>query len=507
MAHALNDAEQVRVYLSEAISSVCRIHRAVLGDEAAATFAGVGVLVRIEKDLCVIMAMHQGVTPSLGAVMPHCMQVGHIIDSVDGQTVRGLAKNAVQDLLVGPVGSNVALCVRGTREGDAPYLVTLQRFQRCVNEESMRTLSERTLDTCARASQYMHEHAWNMHEQQAIRRELACMSSDLARNEEILTDSVRAREASNKLLLQLEERAKSHLTEKEGLQSQIDVLHLQLSSSKQQLIELHARHEQHVQVISHSQQKIFDLENAESALAKEKSLANSLCKQLEQQVGKRKAEQAEALVRHGNESRELETQIEALHMQLLKHSKTAALLKDAERRETSLKRSLESFEQERNSYKRESVLLSTDLKGARDSLEVRGKDLSAATSDANTARQRVNELEARVAVLQQTADQAIRDEAVLVAQLTDARFKSRLLLHAMKGSVAEWQGVGMVVRSGLSKTRPTTLRDVRRGGAAWRSGVLNDGDILVAVDGRNVSGVDVKDIQVCVLQGVLRGVL
>ena len=126
---------------------------------------------------------------------------------------------------------------------------------------------------------------------------------------------------------------------------------------------------------------------------------------------------------------------------------------------------------------------------------------------ANTARQRVNELEARVAVLQQTADQAIRDEAVLVAQLTDARFKSRLLLHAMKGSVAEWQGVGMVVRSGLSKTRPTTLRDVRPGGAAWRSGVLNDGDILVAVDGRNVSGVDVKDIQVCVLQGVLRGVL
>lgn len=54
------------------------------------------------------------------------------------------------------------------------------------------------------------------------------------------------------------------------------------------------------------------------------------------------------------------------------------------------------------------------------------------------------------------------------------------------------------MRSG-GKATPTTIKDLRPGGSAWRSGVLNNGDVLVAVDGQNVSGLEVREIQALIL--------
>lgn len=99
---------------------------------------------------------------------------------------------------------------------------------------------------------------------------------------------------------------------------------------------------------------------------------------------------------------------------------------------------------------------------------------------------------------------ATRAEHERSLQLKDAHEKTTMLLEAMKGTLARWQGVGMVVRCGnrashtLSAT-PTTIKDVRPGGPAWTSGVLHAGDVLVSVDGKAVSGLDIREIQALIL--------
>ena len=146
-------------------------------------------------------------------------------------------------------------------------------------------------------------------------------------------------------------------------------------------------------VISYSQKKIFDLENALSELDKDKQrLTGSLAK-LEQQITNLKNEGKTSQDHYAKELQIKNSEIEKLHAQLLQRAKTAALLMDAGKREISLKRSLEAFEQERNSYKRESTLLGTDLKNVRESLDGRAKDLIVTQQDLVSARQRVSELE------------------------------------------------------------------------------------------------------------------
>ena len=77
-------------------------------------------------------------------------------------------------------------------------------------------------------------------------------------------------------------------------------------------------------------------------------------------------------------------------------------------------------------------------------------------------------------------------------QVKDARLKARALLDAMKGVAPQWQGVGMVVRSCVLGRTPSSISQLRPQGAASRSGVLNEGDILVSVDGTPVSGMEAR---------------
>jgi C-terminal processing protease CtpA/Prc len=489
LTFTVQDDVQARAFLAESIACIARIHRTVTKDDEAGSNAGIGISVRMEKDFCVVKALDESAAgKDSRAMLPHTIQVGHVIESVDGQAVRGLGKNAVQDMLVGPVGTDVSVGARGTGEGDVPYIVTLKRF---AKEDSLRSVSERTVDVCARTSRFLHDI-------ESLKAELSAMSVDLQRKEEMLTESVRAREASNKQLLGLEEREKFFQSEKDGLQAQIDVLNMQLASSKEQVVELDGRNEKNTEIISFSQKKIFDLENTISELDKDKQRLSDVVAKLEQQTKNMKAELLSSQARYATELQNMEGEVEKLHAQLLKQGRTAALLMDAEKREMILKRSLETYEQERNTYKRESALLGSDLKTARSSLEERANDLTATQQDLNSTRQRISEVEAMCKELQDAAAAATKSRQECASQLQDARLKTRLLLDAMKGAVSQWQGVGMVVRSG-GPGKPITIKDLRPGGSAWRSGVLNDGDFLVAVDGKNVSGMEVREIQALIL--------
>lgn len=488
LTFTVEDDAQSRAFLAETIACIARIHRTVTKEEGAAKNGGVGVSVRMEKDLCVIKALDDSVAgQNARAMLPHTIQVGHVIESVDGRAVRGLGKNAVQDMLVGPVGTDVSVGARGTGEDDVPYMVTLKRF---AKEDSLRYVLELTVDVCSRTSHFFH----NM---ESLKAELSAMSADLKRKEEMLTESVRAREASNKQLMSLEQKENFFQSEKDGLQAQIDMLNMQLTSSKEQLVELAGRNDQKTEIISFSQKKIFDLENALSELQSDKQRLSDTVTKLEQLTKNMKGELKSSQESYSKDLRNLESEVEKLHAQLLKQSRTAALLMDAEKREVALKRSLEAYEQERNTYKRESTLLGADLETARRSLEARTNDFTGAQHDLASTRQRVSEIEAMCKELQNAASKTMRSEQERASELQDARLKIRLLLDAMKGSVSQWQGVGMVVRS--VSGRATTIKDLRPGGSAWRSGVLNDGDFLVAVDGQNVSGMEVRDIQALIL--------
>jgi C-terminal processing protease CtpA/Prc len=492
---ALDDSAQARAFLVDAIACVSRIHRAIAASEAPTAYAGVGVAVRLEGDECVITGLDQSEAGKQSrAMLPHTILVGHVIESIDGYPVRGLSKNSVLDLMIGAEGSDAKIAARSREEGAEEYRVVLKRY---LQEESPRTVSERTADSCARASRFLSEI-------EALKSEVALKSADSLRKEEMILESVRAREASNKQLLVLEEQAKAHQAEKDALQSEIDILQLQLKSSKEQAVELDGRHEQDVAIIAHSQVSISELEMELSAARRGKTSLEDSVSRLEREVAGKKQEAVKMLEDHLKRTRELEVQVENLHSQLLEQAKTSTLLMDAEKREEALRRSLAAFESERNAFKHETQVLSKDLASARQALDARASELQTAERALVDAQSRIEELDGLLNCVQDQTAMATRAEHERSMQLRDAHSKGRMLLEAMKGTLTHWQGVGMVVRCGnkashtMSAT-PTTIKTLRPGGPAWTSGVLHDGDVLVSVDGKSVSGLDVREIQALIL--------
>ena len=324
MTHDVADAAQARAFLAEAVAGISKLHRSVTGDEVV--YCGVGVSFRIEADRCLVKSIDDSASArKVHAMLPHTIHVGHMLEEVNGQPVRGLGHNAVQDLLVGEAGTEVLLGMRARVDREAttadalPYTVTLKRGS---EEESMRTVAARTSAAVAGAASFRGELS-------ALREDVAAKAAAMQRKDEVIAEAMQAREASDQQRKIADERVKALESNCDSLQANLDVCRRDIVVCNQQVVELEARHSRHLEILADEQRKS---EGLESALARSAFAYASA----EQQIAALKSEFERAQELHAAEATRLKDAAESLQSQLLQAQRTNVSLQDAEKREASL---------------------------------------------------------------------------------------------------------------------------------------------------------------------------
>ena len=476
-ANKLNELDKEnRLYSgksAEALEALYSTSEAVHGQDMDQ--CGVGMIVRVEdrSEHCTVTSL----TPGGSALANGELECGDMIVSINGNRVEGMSLSTVQEQIVGPEGSVVTLS--GIHINGAPFSVELIRGM--LSNRRSQTVKELCKSNMIIAKGLHKEisrlgKAYN--EAQAEIRNMKAEMEYGANRETALRLAMRSMEHDQ---MSASGSLQSRMAELELIRNDLQERDLRLSAALDTARKQKAEIEGHQAAHTQLNRQIRDLTT-------ELEVLRNSAKGLERQLGACMAERETFSISAQKAQQDVQC-LEAVVTDLkgqVEHSQRKLVLAASARESLEKIRILQYAEMKRLTEASASVV---------DGVADAERELSALR---HAAVRRQEEHSGELARYKASMETERTRTAAMEKQLEMSQIEivaARRLLDLMQGFSGERKGVGMLVRTHPNRKGDYSVKELYDGGSAALSARITVGDTLVSIDGVDIQGLTIDQVQ------------